>query len=72
MLPSGSQYSTGLNFMCFDTTTGGWDGSFKQFGPEIANWSDQGPTFHEYLDAITGKKVDVSIPANFDSTTKHR
>ncbi len=66
MLPSGTQYSTGLNFLCFDTTSQEADGSFKQFGPEIEYWSGQKPALeYQYLDPSTGETVEVSIPANF-------
>ena len=66
MLPSGTQYSTGLNFLCFDTTSQKADGSFKQFGPEIEYWSGQKPALeYQYLDPSTGETVEVSIPANF-------
>ena len=66
MLPVGTQYSTGLNFLCFDTTSQEADGSFKQFGPEIEYWSGQKPALeYQYLDPSTGEAVEVSIPANF-------
>ena len=66
MLPSGTQYSTGLNFLCFDTTSQEADGSFKQFGPEIEYWSGQKPALeYQYLDPSSGETVEVSIPANF-------
>jgi hypothetical protein len=66
MLPVGTQYSTGLNFLCFDTTSQEADGSFKEFGPEIEYWSGQKPALeYQYLDPSTGETVEVSIPANF-------
>jgi hypothetical protein len=66
MLPSGTQYSTGLNFLCFDTTSQKADGSFKQFGPEIEYWSGQNPALeYQYLDPSTSEIVQVSIPAKF-------
>ena len=66
MLPSGSQYSTGLNFLCWDTTSQTADGSFKQFGPEIEYWSGQKPSLdYQYLDPSTDEVVEVSLPAEF-------
>jgi len=66
MLPSGSQYSTGLNFLCWDTTSQTADGSFKQFGPEIEYWSGQNPALdYQYLDPSTDEVVEVSLPAEF-------
>ena len=71
MLPSGSQYSTGLNFLCWDTTSQTADGSFKQFGPEIEIWTDQSPTLqYQYADTVTGERVDVYLPANFNTYYK--
>ena len=66
MLPSGSQYSTGLNFLCYDTTSQEADGSWKQFGPEIEYWSGQNPALeYQYLDPSTDEVVEVSLPAEF-------
>ena len=66
MLPSGSQYSTGLNFLCWDTTSQTADGSFKQFGPEIEYWSGQKPALeYQYPDPSSGEVVEVSLGAEF-------
>jgi hypothetical protein len=66
MLPSGSQYSTGLNFLCYDTSSQEADGSWKQFGPEIEYWSGQNPALeYQYLDPSTDEVVEVSLPAEF-------
>jgi len=67
MLPVGSPYSTGLNFLCYDTTSQEADGSFKQFGPEIEYWSPgTNPTLdYQYVDSSNGEVVEVSIGAEF-------
>ena len=66
MLPVGSPYSTGLNFLCYDTTSQEADGSFKQFGPEIEYWSGQKPALeYQYLDPSSGEVVEVSLEAEF-------
>ena len=71
MLPSGSQYSTGLNFLCWDTTSQTADGSFKQFGPEIEYWEGLNPTLdYQYIDSLTGQIVEESIPVNFNTYYK--
>ena len=71
MLPSGTQYETGLNFLCFDIPADGNKSNIKQFGPELEYWEGEGLVLEfGYTDPFTGEDIEISRPAQFDTYYK--